>query len=824
MSIGQWPQSETLFSPIHQSVTMSTLLSRHNSKQPQSDEERGDKSIRGSNHSASPRAKAPLALSPQHDYHKHFYFWGIKKWFELRHKLTRLRFFWRWLPMALILAIPILVIAKRYPQVNINGVPALGLTIWFELSWLTVWISYLISWTLGWMCYFICRKEILDFHAYRSLGQKMRHSIVFLLWSIGSWALVPHMCYYARQHCNPSRWITVLERAFEATIVISVVWFIKALLLQLLYIKTGIKSMETKQTVLTNGAHSILLLATRSEKSLDIDADTDSTTGSVSDPTERAPGKSGLGGKATTFLNRIFFKIDSEHDQEKLKKALAPTNNQLHSNEKGHMKTPSTGQQTQGVNGEGSSKPFERPQKIIATEKEIWNKVSDILATLRCNEVDYLAPLRHIKDILRGYANKDHYQTLKTNIEQNFSKGFAKSDVTKHLEGLRMSLKSHPEIAEVCRVLSEFEAEADRNKRSTATQIWENLDLEDEKDKEKVTAGDLVDLMKLIGREAKDVIEGQEHLQRAVDDLDVIISLVYFLIIATLIVVCFFVKNPGTYLTLFWASFAGLSFAFQGPAQEFVSACIFVFSQHPYDINDWVKIMNGDKDTLPNLKVMEIRLLNTTFRYADNRKVVSIPHSRLSKERIENLSRWNMVDDIKESLVFDPVYVIKDINQELPDHAEKKMIIVEKPMLDAKYANPKLGLGCIEESKVINEIDLKKIKSLFNPFTHEHEQVTISALECIVNKHLAHFVRKGTALPVRRFYKTPKVEIGQTKDRDENMHVEITFTSRNFISGFEDEYSQTCREKVMDSVRYLLSHDLNVKLVEKKKETKPGAK
>lgn len=98
----------------------------------------------------------------------------------------------------------------------------------------------------------------------------------------------------------------------------------------------------------------------------------------------------------------------------------------------------------------------------------------------------------------------------------------------------------------------------------------------------------------------------------------------------------FFVKNPSSYLAPVWATFAGLSFALQGPVKSFTDACIFVFSQHPYDVGDWV-IWGKEKDL--KLVVEEIRLLYTTFTCADSGKTVHIPHTELCTGYIENLSR-----------------------------------------------------------------------------------------------------------------------------------------------------------------------------------------
>jgi hypothetical protein len=97
-----------------------------------------------------------------------------------------------------------------------------------------------------------------------------------------------------------------------------------------------------------------------------------------------------------------------------------------------------------------------------------------------------------------------------------------------------------------------------------------------------------------------------------------------------------FTSNLNDYLTPLWATFAGLSFAFSGTAQEYLAACTFVFSQQPYGVGDRV-VLEG-YGTLP-LIVDEIHLGYTTFRNNDNGRASQIRHRQLCTKRVENLSR-----------------------------------------------------------------------------------------------------------------------------------------------------------------------------------------
>lgn len=61
-----------------------------------------------------------------------------------------------------------------------------------------------------------------------------------------------------------------------------------------------------------------------------------------------------------------------------------------------------------------------------------------------------------------------------------------------------------------------------------------------------------------------------------------------------------------------------------------------MFAQHPYDVGDLV-ILEEEKDA--KLVVTEISLMHTTFQPVGSGKEYHIPHTKLSKECIENLCR-----------------------------------------------------------------------------------------------------------------------------------------------------------------------------------------
>jgi small-conductance mechanosensitive channel len=94
-----------------------------------------------------------------------------------------------------------------------------------------------------------------------------------------------------------------------------------------------------------------------------------------------------------------------------------------------------------------------------------------------------------------------------------------------------------------------------------------------------------------------------------------------------------------------WTGITGLGFALNGTIAEFVSACVFVFAKHAYDVGDLVEAKTK------KLIVQDIHLTHTNFveiREGDSADatgmVVQIAHAALASEAITN---WTRSNDLK---------------------------------------------------------------------------------------------------------------------------------------------------------------------------------
>jgi hypothetical protein len=104
----------------------------------------------------------------------------------------------------------------------------------------------------------------------------------------------------------------------------------------------------------------------------------------------------------------------------------------------------------------------------------------------------------------------------------------------------------------------------------------------------------------------------------------------------------------------------GLSFAVGRTFNHFLTGCVFVFFDHPFDIGDRVEIYNPGSTVGTAAIVKRQSLLYTVFRRVDNFTDLQISNERLAFKRIENFSRVG-INRQGLSLLVDVTTSFKDI-------------------------------------------------------------------------------------------------------------------------------------------------------------------
>ncbi len=180
-------------------------------------------------------------------------------WFVFLDRINRVRFTTWYGTGAIILAIPLVVNKITNHQYTLRSFAWILLLAGVMLESLLGLVLYCLdSWQA---CHLYTQEDCLNINNYKTFFKDIQYSVTLLLWTIISRATVPVMCRFNHQHCQ-SRWISAFQKALVTTVVVSALWFIKYLGIELLYIRAAIVAMHKKQSQLEQAIYAIFLLAT----------------------------------------------------------------------------------------------------------------------------------------------------------------------------------------------------------------------------------------------------------------------------------------------------------------------------------------------------------------------------------------------------------------------------------------------------------------------------------------------------------------------------------------------------------------------------------
>ncbi|KAE8212062.1 hypothetical protein CF327_g4258 [Tilletia walkeri] len=180
----------------------------------------------------------------------------------------------------------------------------------------------------------------------------------------------------------------------------------------------------------------------------------------------------------------------------------------------------------------------------------------------------------------------------------------------------------------------------------SAKVAWEMLD----KDfNGSVTEDEMMAAGQEVFRERDALMSSMRDIDSAVGRLDQVF-MSFFSIISVVIVAGLISIKFSSLVTSFGTVLLGLSWLLSATAQEALSAIMFLFVKHPYDVGDRVEVDGGGG--LATYVVAEIQLLSTIFKTTTG-KYVQISHSVLTTKSITNLRRSG---PIEESIIFEVPY------------------------------------------------------------------------------------------------------------------------------------------------------------------------
>ncbi|CAN6608520.1 hypothetical protein TRVA0_003S04610 [Trichomonascus vanleenenianus] len=169
--------------------------------------------------------------------------------------------------------------------------------------------------------------------------------------------------------------------------------------------------------------------------------------------------------------------------------------------------------------------------------------------------------------------------------------------------------------------------------KADAEAVFEILDVDGNGN---LTLEEMVLSVKGISKERKAIFKSLRDVDSAISKLHSVLLFVVGIIIIV-IFIGMLAPSVGAVLATLGSTLLALSFVFATTAAEILSACVFLFVKHPYDVGDLVEI-NLPEGVTP-LVVAEISLLYTTFTFNSTGKRTQCANATLNTMWVNNITR-----------------------------------------------------------------------------------------------------------------------------------------------------------------------------------------
>ncbi|KAK3075446.1 hypothetical protein LTR53_001231 [Teratosphaeriaceae sp. CCFEE 6253] len=149
------------------------------------------------------------------------------------------------LPVAALLAIPLVLTDTIYKDARAGNIRLLGLFIWIETVWVGLWVCKLIASGLPIVFQAACGVISTGIRKYSLVLMALEIPISLFLWSILAWATSHMICAFDNAHCGDA-WLKTLGTAFKALIIVAAIFLAEKTFVQLISINYHRKQYDAK--------------------------------------------------------------------------------------------------------------------------------------------------------------------------------------------------------------------------------------------------------------------------------------------------------------------------------------------------------------------------------------------------------------------------------------------------------------------------------------------------------------------------------------------------------------------------------------------------
>jgi hypothetical protein len=148
------------------------------------------------------------------------------------------------IPVAALLAIP-LVIAALKPELQAGKVKLLGLLVWMEIVWCSLWICKLVAHSLPFVFHAVAGLVSGGVRKYSQVLVALEVPVSLFLWTIVAFATTGSICLFDRGNCGVE-WLQTLATVFKAGIIVTAIFLAEKTLIQIIAVDYHRKQYDEK--------------------------------------------------------------------------------------------------------------------------------------------------------------------------------------------------------------------------------------------------------------------------------------------------------------------------------------------------------------------------------------------------------------------------------------------------------------------------------------------------------------------------------------------------------------------------------------------------
>ncbi|KFY72751.1 hypothetical protein V499_07129 [Pseudogymnoascus sp. VKM F-103] len=148
------------------------------------------------------------------------------------------------LPIAALIAIPIVAGATVAPDAKIGGVRLLWFFVWIECVWLSIWIAKLFAKTLPYIFVFLCGVISPGTRKYALILKRLEIPLSLVGWAVASIATFEALI--KRPDNAPQHWTDVMKKILAAALIASGIYLVEKLIIQLISISYHSRSFDLR--------------------------------------------------------------------------------------------------------------------------------------------------------------------------------------------------------------------------------------------------------------------------------------------------------------------------------------------------------------------------------------------------------------------------------------------------------------------------------------------------------------------------------------------------------------------------------------------------